>query len=180
MMSFIQKAVVVLIVVAYPGQGVLWAQTNGQLYFVTGLATPKHPIQVPSSVFAVDSIRQITTKVTDLVDDSKGSDFVIVDHDLRIVVIGSPNVRPTRLVIIGMDAPARVRSIPIAYEGSLIESFLFKAPERVLQALFTSSSNRRKLVGVDLRDGTAHELLWMTIALCVRKDSGLRVICTDI
>ncbi len=160
MKSFIQKAVVVLIVVAYAGHGVLWAQTNGQLYFVTGLATPKHPIQVPSSVFAVDSIRQITTKVTDLVDDSKGSDFVIVDHDLRIVVIGSPNVRPTRLVIIGMDAPARVRSIPIAYEGSLIESFLFKAPERVLQALFTSSSNRRKLVGVDLRDGTAHELLW--------------------
>ncbi len=160
MKSFIQKAVVVLIVVAYAGHGVLWAQTNGQLYFVRGLATPKHPIQVPSSVFAVDSIRQITTKVTDLVDDSKGSDFVIVDHDLRIVVIGSPNVRPTRLVIIGMDAPARVRSIPIAYEGSLIESFLFKAPERVLQALFTSSSNRRKLVGVDLRDGTAHELLW--------------------
>ncbi len=61
-----------------------WAQARGQLYFVTGLATPKYTIQVPSSVFAVNPAIQISTKVTDLVDHSQGSDFVVVDHDHRV------------------------------------------------------------------------------------------------
>jgi hypothetical protein len=118
---------------------------------VTGLATPSNDFTVPSSVFSVDDRNQIAKLVTDLVGPSEGSDFVLADHDRRLVVIGSPNVKPTRLVVLSMDAPSKPQSIPTSYDGSLIQAFLYENRDgRPVEAFHVGPFEKGRLIGFDL------------------------------
>src|SRR5574339_1154708 len=82
------------------------SQVGRRLYLVTGMRTPYEELKVPSSVFAVDEGRHLLVRVTDLVDASQGSNFILADHQRRFVVIGSPNLQPTRVVVLNLDNPA--------------------------------------------------------------------------
>src|SRR5882762_685878 len=69
----------------------VYAQTNTQLYLVTGLDFSSHGgiASVTSSVFRIDQQRQLASRVIDLADGKEGIDFIRVDHDRRVVAIGT-------------------------------------------------------------------------------------------
>jgi len=140
----------------------LWAQTGSQLYLVTGLATPKHPFQVPSSVLAIEE-PSLAVKVADLVDPDQGSHFVLADHDRRVIVIGSPHMQPSQLVVLRMDTPEKPRTMRLSYDGAILESFLFSpSRERVNVGLLTAELNSAlRFLGFDLLGGgTPQDLIW--------------------
>src|SRR4051812_15779055 len=89
----------------------LRAQSERQLYLVTGLATPQDAFTVPSAVYSIDPRTHMAARVTELIGPEDGSDFVQADHDLRLIVIGRGPVKPSGLVVLSMDAPSQPRSI---------------------------------------------------------------------
>ena len=130
----------------------LRAQTGRQLYLLTGLATPKDNFTVPTAVYSVDQRSQTATPVAELVGPSDGSDFVQVDHDRRLIVLGSGHVKPSRLVVLSMDAPTTPRSIPTSYgDDSLIRNFLFETRDgKPMEAYYVVGSTEKRLIGFDL------------------------------
>jgi hypothetical protein len=129
----------------------LRAQTVGQLYLVTGLATPKDNFTVPSVVYSVDRSKQITTPVVELVGPRDGSIFVQADHERRLIVIGSSHSAATRLVVLSMDSPSQPRSNLASYEG-WFENFLFQNEEgRLIEAFHIGPCcTQDRLIGFDL------------------------------
>lgn len=143
---------------------VLNAQTGGQLYLVSGLATPKLVMTVPSVVYSVDTSRRIATPVAELVAPKDGSMFVQADHERRLIVIADSH-NPPRLVVLAMDEPSKPRSNPVSNQG-WFASFLFENPQgRLMEAFHIGPCcTQDRLIGVDLLapdpNGDSQNLPW--------------------
>jgi hypothetical protein len=153
------------VLVGLGAASVLRAQSSGQLYLVTGVQlTQDQTLKVPSAVYSVDASKRLATPVAELVGPKDGSLFVQVDHDRRVIVIGSWHER-YRLVVLSMDAPSKPRSFLASYDG-WFEFFLFENPQgRLMEAFHVGPCcTQDRLFGFDLLapdpNGEPQDLPW--------------------
>jgi len=146
----------------------LVAQNSQRLYLVTGLAFSDQPLMVPSSLYGVDEVGHMLVKLASLADTSEGSEFIIADHERRVVVIGSPSVVPKEVTILSMDSPNKPRTLGTALSEFRFhpqEAFFFDRPGRgVILALREANETKMLLRGIDLSSQDASkaqtELAW--------------------
>jgi hypothetical protein len=152
----IRSIIVAFALVFVTGVGT-WAQTRPQLYLVTGLSLSHDDLlKAPSTLYAIDRTKQLVVPVASLVEELQGTDFILADHDRRVIAIGTPNnSRPDRVLIVNMDAPSMIRSVPLIYDGGLMRGYLLDGPNGgSLLGLYTTASGVRTLMGVDLKQET--------------------------
>src|SRR5436190_2668334 len=94
---------VVTVVALLALAGMSIAQANQQLYLIEGFTTRRYPFKVSTSIVKVNEIRQELVPVVRLNDETEGSEFILTDHERRVVVVASPNLAPTRLTVVSMD-----------------------------------------------------------------------------
>jgi hypothetical protein len=134
----------------------LSAQGSNHLYLVTAIPTPSAPA-VPSALWQVAGQR--LEQVSALTDADAGANVVAVNHDRRLLVLGTPHQRPTKLVIVNMDAPAAVRSVPVSVPTFALPAGLFlEHPQGLLFSVRLLKGQVPVLVGIDLASGTTTEL----------------------
>jgi hypothetical protein len=131
---------------------------NQHLYLVSGLPTPKLPITVPSLAWQLDAGE--LKSVAELAPASEGNNFVVIDHERRLIVAGMPNLQPTRLVVLNMDAPAQPRIIPVSLPGVIIDAMFLGG---TILGIMTGQpgTGLAELTGLDVtRGGPAAPIPW--------------------
>lgn len=124
-------------------------QDSRALYLVQGLAA-RTTFNVGSAVYRVDPSSRTVVPVSSLVDPNAGIDFLLADHERRVVVAGTPFGRPEKVVILNMDAPQSPRVVPISVDG-VVEASIFGRPDgSVHVALEIFRDGVSSLKGVDL------------------------------
>jgi hypothetical protein len=128
---------------------VLQAQTNRQLYLVTGYTTRNGPQKVASNLFRVDPIARSLAFVAELIDAKVGSLSTNVDHERRVVALVSGS---NEAVAFSMDDPGVTRRFPIPHEGfQTLASFVDVPGSGVALAIETlTSSGKQSLIGIHL------------------------------
>ena len=137
----------------------VYAQTNTQLYLLTGLDSSSHGgiASVTSSVFRIDQQRQLASRVIDLADGKEGIDFIRVDHDRRVVAIGT---LPDRVVTLNMDSPTKTMSVSLGgHDGNgpfTVATFFFDKSPFVLAMERKKLNEPSRLLGIDMPAGPEH------------------------
>lgn len=141
----------------------VYAQTNTQLYLLTGLDSSSHGgiASVTGSVFRIDQQRQLASRVIDLADGKEGIDFIRVDHDRRVVAIGT---LPDRVVTLNMDSPTKTMSVSLGgHDGNgpfTVATFFFDKSPFVLAMERKKLNEPSRLLGIDMPAGPEHPLDW--------------------
>jgi hypothetical protein len=137
-------------------------QSGQNLYLVTAMPTPHSSLHLPSVVWRLKNDK--ITPVAELTDSDHGSNFVKMDHDRRLLIIGTPNEYPQNLVVMNMDAPTSPRTVPVTVPPSgLISGFFLSNAKGLIfsvVALDDKRPNQNTLLGMDLSTGASIDLPW--------------------
>jgi len=128
--------------------GISIAQSSSQLYLIEGFATKVYPWKVSTSIVKVNEVRQELEPVARLNDETEGAEFILTDHERRVVVVASPNISPTRLTVVSMDNPSATRSFDFSVQGSLLSAFMIDSPAGPTVALLSYGNRLAQLTGV--------------------------------
>jgi hypothetical protein len=131
------------------------AQGSRTLYFVTAVPSSHGGSAVPSALWRVENNRLV--RIAELPDASRDSNLVAVDHDRRVLLVATPGIQPKQFVVVNMDAPTAVRTIPIAVKSYAIASGWFlDSPKGVsfsVRSFDDENPNELKTRGIDLSTG---------------------------
>jgi hypothetical protein len=147
-MKTTSQVMTVVALLAFGLAGLLLAQSDQQLYLIEGLATKNHAFKVATAIGKVDELRQELVPVIRLNDETEGSEFILTDHERRVVVIASPHLAPTRLTVVSMDDPSTQQSFDFSVPGSLLSAFMLDHPAGPTVALFSFGNGAANLSGV--------------------------------
>ncbi|MEJ2079933.1 MAG: hypothetical protein P8Z74_18340 [Acidobacteriota bacterium] len=125
------------------------AQSNSELFLVSGYPSGDPDIHVPTHVYTLSRETQTLTDVVGLVPAAAQTAFVRVYQDLRLLIVATPHYRPEQVSIVSMDKPCEFRTVTLNYSGSFqpLGCYLLDTPHDGLCLALESISlqTRRRL-----------------------------------
>ncbi|MEJ2147046.1 MAG: hypothetical protein P8020_18100 [Acidobacteriota bacterium] len=122
------------------------AQSNSELFLVSGYPSDDTDIKVPTRIYRVLPETKTLGEVLELVPGSEQTAFIRTYQDLRRLIVATP-LLPKRLLVVDMDRPCRPRAINLEYSEAFFPQFayLLDTPDEGLCLDLTTVSLQTRL-----------------------------------
>ncbi|NJA07655.1 hypothetical protein HC024_18245 [Methylococcaceae bacterium WWC4] len=137
----------ILLSLLFTDEHLFATEINKDIFFISSTPTPLSEGTFPTRLYSYDNNEQALNLCREVVSKQLGAEFLKVYYDERLIVIGSPPVKPDTVNILEMDDPMKEKSIKTGVFDkcpacSVLETHLVNLPNKQLAyTYFLGKSN---------------------------------------
>ncbi|MDT4332575.1 hypothetical protein ACQE3E_18455 [Methylomonas sp. MED-D] len=127
----------ILLSLLFTDEHLFATEINKDIFFISSTPTPLSEGTFPTRLYSYDNNEQALNLCREVVSKQLGAEFLKVYYDERLIVIGSPPVKPDTVNILEMDDPMKEKRIKTGVFDkcaacSVLETHLVNLPKEPL------------------------------------------------